>query len=109
MRGGFSGFFTSNLEHTIVAGNLGQSEFFNDDLRGEFTVRYSLIGSQTGQTFLKDNGGNLIPNPGSPINPLLGPLANNGGPTMTHALLAGSPAIDRGDPFAVPRHGQRAA
>ena len=28
---------------------------------------------------------------------LLGPLANNGGPTRTHALLAGSPAIDSGD------------
>ena len=27
-------------------------------------------------------------------NPLLGPLADNGGPTRTHALLAGSPAID---------------
>ncbi|MBN1856805.1 MAG: hypothetical protein JW846_07630 [Dehalococcoidia bacterium] len=27
-------------------------------------------------------------------DPLLGPLADNGGPTMTHALLAGSPAID---------------
>ncbi len=29
-------------------------------------------------------------------NPLLGPLQNNGGPTPTHALLAGSPAIDNG-------------
>ncbi len=28
----------------------------------------------------------------------LGPLANNGGPTLTHALLGGSPAIDAGDP-----------
>lgn len=28
------------------------------------------------------------------VNPLLGPLANNGGPTQTHALAAGSPAID---------------
>jgi len=27
----------------------------------------------------------------------LGPLADNGGPTQTHALLAGSPAIDAGD------------
>ena len=27
-------------------------------------------------------------------NPLLGPLANNGGPTPTHAPLSGSPAID---------------
>jgi hypothetical protein len=29
-------------------------------------------------------------------NPLLGPLAFNGGPTATHALLTGSPAIDAG-------------
>jgi hypothetical protein len=29
-------------------------------------------------------------------DPMLGPLANNGGPTKTHALLAGSPAINRG-------------
>src|SRR5262249_48608751 len=27
----------------------------------------------------------------------LGPLADNGGPTLTHTLLAGSPAIDAGD------------
>src|SRR6266566_4857149 len=31
-------------------------------------------------------------------NPMLGPLQNNGGPTFTHALLTGSPAIDAGDP-----------
>jgi hypothetical protein len=30
------------------------------------------------------------------INPLLGPLGNSGGPTFTHALLPGSPAIDKG-------------
>jgi hypothetical protein len=29
-------------------------------------------------------------------DPLLGPLADNGGPTLTHALLSGSPAIDAG-------------
>ncbi|MFN3649419.1 MAG: choice-of-anchor Q domain-containing protein [Armatimonadota bacterium] len=34
---------------------------------------------------------------GMPIDPLLGPLQNNGGPTQTHALLTGSPAIDAGD------------
>lgn len=32
----------------------------------------------------------------SSTNPLLGPLANNGGFTLTHALLPGSPAIDTG-------------
>ena len=34
-------------------------------------------------------------------DPMLGPLADNGGPTKTHLLLAGSPAIDAGDPAAV--------
>ena len=33
----------------------------------------------------------------SNADPLLGPLADNGGPTDTHALLSGSPAIDAGD------------
>jgi len=35
------------------------------------------------------------------MNPALGPLVDNGGPTKTHALLTGSPAIDAGDPLAV--------
>jgi hypothetical protein len=34
-----------------------------------------------------------------PIDPLLGPLQNNGGHTLTHALLPGSPAIDKGRRF----------
>lgn len=34
------------------------------------------------------------------VDPLLGPLADNGGPTETLALLAGSPAIDGADPAA---------
>jgi CSLREA domain-containing protein len=38
---------------------------------------------------------------------LLGPLQDNGGPTWTHALLAGSPAIDAGDDAAAPPADQR--
>jgi hypothetical protein len=37
----------------------------------------------------------------------IGPLANNGGPTLTHALLPGSPAIDAADPAASPATDQR--
>ena len=38
--------------------------------------------------------------------PLLGALANNGGPTQTHALLPGSPAIDSGsNALAVDQNG----
>jgi hypothetical protein len=33
-------------------------------------------------------------------DPLLGPLQDNGGPTFTHALLTGSPAIDKGFNFS---------
>ena len=43
----------------------------------------------------------------SNIEPLLGPLANNGGPTMTHALLPGSHAIDAADPANFPPTDQR--
>src|SRR4029434_3974851 len=54
------------------------------------------------------NGNNLMENydtshctvTGNPLlaDPRLGPLQNNGGPTQTHALLSGSPAIDAGNP-----------
>ena len=40
-------------------------------------------------------------------DPLLGPLADNGGFTLTHALGAGSPAIDAGDPSNCPATDQR--
>lgn len=44
--------------------------------------------------------GGLLNGPGDirNTNPLLGPLQYNGGPTMTHALLLNSPAINAGDP-----------
>ncbi len=35
----------------------------------------------------------------SPLDPLIGPLSENGGPTRTHALLDGSPGIDMGSPL----------
>jgi CSLREA domain-containing protein len=44
-------------------------------------------------TLTGDQTGNLIG-----VDPKLGPLSNNGGPTPTLALLAGSPAIDAANP-----------
>jgi hypothetical protein len=38
----------------------------------------------------------------SGVNPLLGALANNAGPTKTHALLTGNPAIGAGNDSAAP-------
>lgn len=45
----------------------------------------------------------------SAVDPLLGELADNGGPTFTHALLDGSPAIDAADDAECPATDQRGA
>jgi len=57
-----------------------------------------------GYNLASDNGGGFLAGPGDQINtdPLLGPLQDNGGPTFTHALLPGSPAINAGDPNFTP-------
>jgi hypothetical protein len=57
-----------------------------------------------GYNLSSDNGGGFLTGPGDQINtdPLLGPLQDNGGPTFTHELLPGSPAIDAGDPSFTP-------
>jgi CSLREA domain-containing protein len=72
---------TLNYRNTIVAGS-GGDDCINDGAIGE-------------------NVNNLVEDGTcSPLltgDPRLGPLANNGGPTETHALLPDSPAIDAGD------------
>jgi len=57
-----------------------------------------------GYNLSSDAGGGFLTATGDQINtdPLLGPLQDNGGPTLTHALLIGSPAIDSGDPSFTP-------
>ncbi len=51
-----------------------------------------------GNNLTNDNGSGLLSQPTDKINtnPLLGPLADNGGPTQTHVLLVGSPALNAG-------------
>src|SRR5262249_40596161 len=57
-----------------------------------------------GYNLSSDDGGGYLNGPGDQINtdPLLGPLQDNGGPTLRHALLPGSPAINPGDPNFTP-------
>ncbi|HWC58614.1 MAG TPA: choice-of-anchor Q domain-containing protein [Verrucomicrobiae bacterium] len=45
----------------------------------------------------KGKNGDIVGTTNSVIDPLIGPLADNGGPTLTVALQPGSPAIDAGD------------
>src|SRR5262249_23480278 len=51
----------------------------------------NLIKSANGHTIVNGTNGNIVG-----VDPVLGPLALHGGPTLTHLLLAGSPAIDAG-------------
>lgn len=90
---GIFGYNPPSLSNTLVANNTAPT------------------GAQCSDPVL-DNGHNLdsgatcgfSTNKGSlnNTNPLLGPLANNGGPTLTMALLPGSPAINAGDNALIP-------
>src|SRR5262249_62378314 len=53
------------------------------------------------------NASDLVGTDQNPIDPKLGPLQENGGPTKTHALLPGSPAIDAGSNRRAPTWDQR--
>lgn len=71
---------------------------------GTVTLTNSLVARQVNgaNCFGVSGGGNNLADDGTcptaivSATPLVGPLANNGGPTQTHALLSGSPAIDAG-------------
>ena len=50
-----------------------------------------------------DGSGHFDWSGGQPLaDPMLGPFQDNGGPTLTHALLPGSPGINAGDPGFTP-------
>jgi len=57
-----------------------------------------------GYNISSDDAGGFLTGPGDQLftNPMLGPLQDNGGPTFTHALLPGSPAINAGNPNFTP-------
>jgi len=87
------------LQSTIVAQNRRGTAGTPDDINGtvEGTSENNLIGVDTGLLGIAGAiKGNLIGTAASPIDPRLGPLQFNGGLTLTHALLPGSPAIDHG-------------
>ena len=97
--GGLMASANETLSHTIVAGNSrGQ---VSNDVSGTVALDFSLLRVNTG-TAVTNNGGNLIGTAASPVDPQLGPLAENGGPTRTHALLDGSPAMNAGNAAVLP-------
>lgn len=78
---------------------------------GENIRNYSGTVTSLGYNLSSDDGSGFLTATGDQINtdPLLGPLQDNGGPTFTHALLCGSPAIDQGTNFTASSTDQRGA
>jgi hypothetical protein len=107
----------TTVNNATIANN-GGSQFFVNNINGAAaTLESTVIANPAGGTncggpvLPTSNGFNLdsanscafaAPTDLINTNPLLGPLANNGGPTLTLALLAGSPAINKGaNPLAL--------
>lgn len=75
--------------NTVIAGNTSP---IGPDVYGQVTsAGYNLIGNTGSASIVGATTGNVLN-----TNALLASLANYGGPTATHALLPGSPAINAG-------------
>ena len=91
------------LKNTILAGNGAGADLFNEETGAVFSGGFNLVGSTNAP---------VTAGPQDRFNVTaaelrLGALDDNGGPTFTHALLCGSPAINGGDNADAPLTDQR--
>jgi hypothetical protein len=90
-----SGFgMTNRLLSTLVASNVGPNFTFVGT--NTFESLGHNLDSDGSSGLVNGMNGDLVGTAATPIDAKLGPLQNNGGPTLTMALLAGSPAINAG-------------
>lgn len=91
----------TNIRNTIIAGNQNSAAFPDVVIGSNGVITsggFNLIGNR-GATTVFNQTGDQTGTDTSPINPQLAPLSYNGGSALTHALLANSPAIDKGHSF----------
>jgi CSLREA domain-containing protein len=89
----------------LNAGPLGPDVLNNSG--ATVTARFSLLGIGNGSGITNGVNGNQVGSQAAPLDPKLGPLAFNGGPTRTRALQPGSPAIDAASTPDCPTTDQR--
>jgi Right handed beta helix region len=82
------------LRNTILAANTAPAD--RDCGGAPASAGHNLLGTGGACLDFSAAKGDRIGTASAPLDPRLGPLANNGGPTLTHALLPGSPALDAG-------------
>jgi CSLREA domain-containing protein len=83
---------STTIQNTIIANNTATAYSGKDCDGAIYSNGYNIIGNTTGCT-VDITTGDIIG-----MNPKLGPLQDNGGPTYTEALLSGSLAINHGNP-----------
>jgi parallel beta-helix repeat protein len=83
------------IEDSIVAGNSASAD--NPDLAGPFNAAFSLIQTPGSAAVTQAIPGSVI----AGLDPQLGPLASNGGPTQTMKPALSSPVIDAGAAFGL--------
>ncbi len=96
------------VANSIIAGNSGDNPDVGDGTgnTGRFvSLGHNLIGNHQGaqEDFpagIPNANADLVGTSAAPVNPQLAALADNGGQTPTHALAAGSPATNAGNPGA---------
>jgi hypothetical protein len=98
------------LTNTIIAGNRAGSSATDptadcSDSGAVASQGHNLVGRGTGCP--ATGPGDRAVDPAAVFIAALGPLANNGGPTQTHAPLLGGPAVDAGPPAGCPPADQR--
>jgi CSLREA domain-containing protein len=92
----FTGVNHPDVRDSILAGNSASSE--RDCSGAVRSGGYNLLGDGFDCIDFTAAHHDLVGTTAAPLDPRLGPLSgNNGGPTPTHALLAGSPAINAGN------------
>ena len=88
------------IQNNIVAGNtVPQFADRSSQNRPVISVGMNLISDATGISGTL-NDADLLGTTAAPLDPKVGPLASNGGPTKTHRLLPGTPAINAGALFS---------
>ena len=93
--GGVGGGFATTLRNTIVSGNTNAGA---PDILGSAKVNFCAVGSPLGWNPDAGSGNNLPF--GTDLQ--LGPLQDNGGPTLTHEPGPNAPPVQAGDPAFVP-------
>ncbi|MEM7556367.1 MAG: DUF4347 domain-containing protein, partial [Cyanobacteria bacterium P01_A01_bin.84] len=88
---------TVTVTNSIIAANTDDKDI-STIFSGSFTSGgNNIIGNGDGVTgFTNGSNEDIVGTSAAPINPLLSALQDNGGVTQTHALLSGSPAINKG-------------